>query len=118
MKKSTKAVLWSGLAFPGTGHFFLKHYLRGMILFIPALISISLYTYGRYVQVMFVWDRIESGAVAPDPIAIATLLDNVPQAPVAEIAFWVFVVAWGLGMVDAYLLGRSEEANDTSPTAK
>ena len=114
MKKSIKAVLWSGLAFPGAGHFFLKRYLRGMILFVPAMASIGVYARGLMVQVDFVMGKIESGAVALDPVAIEAVLNSVPQSQVVEIAFWVFVACWALGMVDAYLLGRSLETNDAT----
>lgn len=112
MKKSTKAVLWSGLVFPGAGHFFLKHYQRGMFLFVPALISSFLYFQGRYVQFEFLWDKLSSGAVSPDVTAVTALLDSVPQTPIADMAFWVLVMCWGLGMVDAYRLGSSMETKD------
>ncbi len=114
MKKSVKAALWSGLVFPGTGHFILKSYQRGLIVFVPAMISMGLYLDGRYEQVKFVWDKLESGAIPPDPISIAALLDSVPQTPVADVAFWVFMLCWVLGMVDAYRLGSSLEPKDTT----
>jgi hypothetical protein len=109
MKKSIKAVLWSGLAFPGAGHFYLKRYLRGLIVFVPAVASIGLYVQGLMEQVDFVMGKIESGTVALDPAAIEAVLNSAPQSQVVEVAFWVFVACWVAGMVDAYLLGRSLE---------
>ena len=41
MKRSTRAVLLSGLVFPGLGHIFLKQYLRGSILVLIALATAS-----------------------------------------------------------------------------
>lgn len=114
MKKSIKAVLWSGLAFPGAGHFFLKCFGRGMILFVPSVISVGVYVSGLMAQVDFVMDKMASGAVALDANAIQSMLDHVPQSQAVDIAFWVFVTCWGLGMVDAYLLGRKLEANDAT----
>ncbi|HXA48370.1 MAG TPA: hypothetical protein VNW52_12120 [Burkholderiaceae bacterium] len=114
MKKSVKAALWSGLAFPGVGQFILKRHQRGMILFVPALISMVLYVKGLLQQVDFVMSKIESGAVPLDPVAISAMLDNVPQSQMVEIAFWVFVVCWVIGIVDAYVLGRSLEVSDAS----
>ncbi len=114
MKKSIKAVLWSGLAFPGAGHFYLKRYLRGLIVFVPAVASIGLYVQGLMEQVDFVMGKIESGAVALEPTAIEAVLNSAPQSQVVEVAFWVFVACWVAGMVDAYLLGRSAEATIVS----
>ena len=45
MRKSIKAVLLSALVFPGIGHFALKRYQRGLIFFVPALLSLSLIVY-------------------------------------------------------------------------
>jgi hypothetical protein len=110
MKKSVKAALWSGLAFPGVGHFVLKRYERGMLLLVPALISIGVYVKGLLDQVEFVMNKIESGAIGLDPVAISAMLESVPQSQSVEIAFWVFVVCWVIGIVDAYLVGQSMEA--------
>jgi uncharacterized membrane protein len=120
MKKSIKAVLWSGLAFPGAGHFYLKRYLRGLILIVPALAGISIYLKSEYDQASSVAsklvEKIESGDVILDfssIFAVAEKLDAqikaLQQNSTGEIAFWVFVACWVAGMVDAYLLGRSLE---------
>jgi hypothetical protein len=113
MKKSVKALLWSGLAFPGVGHFYLKRHTRGLMIFIPALLGTVLYVRGVFQEVDYVMDKLESGSVALDPVAIAAMLDNVPHSQITDIAFWVFVVCWLAGMVDAYLLGEQIEKNQT-----
>jgi hypothetical protein len=114
MKRTTKAVLWSGLAFPGAGHFFLKQNQRGLFLFVPALISACVYFYCRYVQVNFIWDKISSGAVSPDIAGVTALLDSAPQFPIADMAFWVLAACWALGIIDAYLLARKTEPQTSS----
>ena len=114
MKKSAKALLWAALAFPGAGHFYLKRHERGLIWFIPALIGIVLYIRGLFQEVDYVMDKLTNGTVSLDPVAIATLLDNVPQSRVTDIAFWVFVLCWVAGMIDAYLLGEQAEKTDST----
>jgi hypothetical protein len=115
MKISIKAVLWSGLAFPGAGHFYLKHYRRGMLVFVPALIEISMLVRGMIMQAEFLWDKIESGAIAPDPLAVAALLDAVPETQMTRFAFLILVLCWVAGMVDAYLLGVEQEKKNSAP---
>lgn len=109
MKSSTKALLWSAVVFPGAGHFFLKRYRRGMLLFVPALLELSMLARGLIIQAEFVMDKIESGAISPDVTAIANLLDAVPETQMTRIAFWVLVACWMAGMVDAYLLGVEQD---------
>jgi len=109
MKKSTKAMLWSGLVFPGCGHFSLKSYQRGSLWLVPALLALAVLVRGLIVQAEFVMDKIESGAIPLDPVAIATLLDSVPDTQMTSIAFWVFVVCWIGALVDAYRLGAKRD---------
>lgn len=115
MKKSVKALLWSGLVFPGTGHFYLKRYQRGLLLFVPAVVGIGLYLHGLIVQIEFVLDKMESGAVPLDPVAIEAMIDSVPQTQITDIAFWLFVLCWGIAMVDSYLLGAKLEQGSSAP---
>jgi hypothetical protein len=114
MKKSVKALLWSGLAFPGAGHFYLKRHTRGMIVFVPALLGMALYIRGVFQEVNYVMGKLESGAVELDPVAITAMLDNVPHSQITDIAFWVFVVCWLAGMVDSYMLGEQIEKNQAN----
>jgi len=112
MKKSVKALLWSALAFPGVGHFYLKRHTRGLAWFVPALTGTILYIRGVFQEVDYVMDKLESGTVAIDPVAIATMLDTVPHSLVTDIGFWIFVLCWIGGTVDAYLLGTQIEKNE------
>jgi hypothetical protein len=112
MKKSVKAVLWSGLACPGAGHFFLKRYWRGALLFVPALLALGTMVRGLIEQAEFIMDKIESGAVAPDPQVIAALLDTAPATQMTNIAFWILVACWVAGIADAYWLGALQDKED------
>jgi len=109
MKKSTKAMLWSGLIFPGCGHFSLKSNRRGLLWLVPALLAVAVFVHGLIVRAEFVMDKVESGAVPLDPVAIATLLDSVPDTQMTSVAFWVFVVCWIGALVDAYSLGAKRD---------
>jgi hypothetical protein len=71
MKRSSKAVLLSGLIFPGIGHMFLKHYQRGSVLMLLALVSFSIIVTRAYDRALTIVDRIISGDVAAESGAIA-----------------------------------------------
>ncbi|HSY28479.1 MAG TPA: hypothetical protein VK832_13300 [Burkholderiaceae bacterium] len=125
MKKSVKAALWSGLVFPGVGQAFLKHYLRGCVIFIAATVSAYIYSKIEINQALSLAsdlsDKMESGAGSLDFISMLTMAEKLdaqlkalPPNPIAEIAFWMFVVCWGFSIVDAYLLGLKLEPKDVT----
>jgi hypothetical protein len=126
MKTSVKALLWSGLGFPGVGHFYLKHYQRGLIISIPAAIGISLYLRGVLQQVDYVMgyvmdnlDKLVNGTPAPDQAMLEKMAEKIantmPQNQLGQIAFLVFIVCWAVGMYDAYKLGEQIEKDASTP---
>jgi hypothetical protein len=108
MKKSIKAALFSGLLFPGTGHFSLKLYMRGMIFFVPALLCL-LYLGNSFMQEAYTLaDQISLGNVPLDPDAIANLLNN-PGSREAQfkmqVTIWIMIACWIISVIDAFRLG-------------
>lgn len=109
MKKTDQAVLLSALIFPGSGHFFLKQYFVGMLLASVALVaSYSLIT-GMISKALELADKIKSGEIPPDLAAITELLSQ--QSAGTDLqslntAIFFLLVAWLVGIVDSYRLGR------------
>jgi TM2 domain-containing membrane protein YozV len=114
MKKSVKAALWSGFAFPGAGHFYLKQYLRGVIFLAVTLLSIvlivqDLIARGLVTQTNALVDKIMTGVISPDLNSAEGLLNLGPETWISTIAPWVIVICWVAGIVDSYRLGQQQD---------
>ena len=114
MSKSIKAVLLSGLVFPGIGHFYLKKHIQGIIFSGIATISLCflLVTTARMAQEIS--DKILNGEIAMDLVdiseAIMKLLDN-SGIHQLNLATFILFLCWLVSMVDSFRLGRIEDTN-------
>ncbi|GMR17441.1 MAG: hypothetical protein BMS9Abin32_544 [Gammaproteobacteria bacterium] len=119
LKKPMKAALLSGLVFPGLGHLFLKSYVRGIVLAGAALAGLYFLIARTMEMAYLIADQIQSGAVPLDATGIAALMsaqESGGAARSANIAAAVLVVAWLIGIVDAYRAGRIAQRLDESST--
>lgn len=109
MKKSVKAALYSGLLFPGTGHFSLDRYQRGMLFFTPAMLSIVFLVHNALSKAYAIVDQIERGAIPADPETITRLIAAAPvgsELLMLKLATWAMIICWIGGIIDAYRLGK------------
>ncbi|MGD8796734.1 MAG: hypothetical protein PVH51_07765, partial [Thiohalophilus sp.] len=111
MKKSTKAVLLSGLVFPGLGHIYLKRYLVGLVLLCIAGIAIFTITETTINIALEVVGEIETGNLALDSQSITQLVEQ--RSREAEqstnLQLWVFMACWIFGIIDSYRIGSRKE---------
>jgi hypothetical protein len=113
MKRSTKAVLISGLVFPGLGHIFLRRYVVGFVLL--CLAGGSIYTVAKTVidTALDVAEEIESGSVAVDSGSMSQLVAQ--RSREAEkstnVAVWVLMASWVIGIIDSYRVGRAQKSS-------
>jgi hypothetical protein len=113
MKKSDKAALLSALVFPGTGHFALKRYPRGILFFAPSMLALVVILDGVMRQVSAILDKVLSGVVSSDPATILLLASGAgSDSSRMTIATWVVVACWVISIVDSYLIGRSQDKAD------
>ena len=115
MKKSSKAALLSGLIFPGIGHIFLKEYLRGFVLVVLSLVALSVVATIAYQHALLIVDRIISGDVAVEAVAIAQAVSNSTTAAdslIENAAVIVLLGCWLAGLIDSYRLGAVQEKSD------
>ncbi len=118
MKKSTKAALYSGLLFPGAGLYFLKHYVRGSVFFIPALVTI-VYILNGVTQVMAQF----SEQAKSDPTTLLnsqSLFNDITTSlqthmPLYNQAVTLFLLSWVISTVSSYFAGRKQEMQDSRP---
>ena len=115
MKKSTKASLLSAFVFPGTGHIYLKKYIPGVSLIVVALSGVS-YLISKSVEIALqITDKIQSGDVPLDAVAITDLVSQQPtgtETLLLDIATYVFIICWLIGVIDSYRVGRGFDNND------
>lgn len=111
MKYSSRALLLSGLAFPGLGQLYLRHWLRGALLALAAATALWL-VLSRVLGTAFeVAAAVEQGAVAPDTEAITAAVERRAE-DVRTDTRWpsrVLLVLWLGSMVDGWRLGRERD---------
>lgn len=112
MKKSTKAVLLSALAFPGAGHIYLKKYITGAALVGTSCAGLYFLISKAANEASKIAGQIQSGAVSPD---IATVTDMVskwssgPQGQLLSNITVIITICWIGGIIDSYRLGTKIE---------
>jgi hypothetical protein len=113
MTRSTKAALLSGLVFPGLGHVFLKQYLRGSILILVALVSLSAIVKIALQQAQLIVDRVVSGEVPLETGAIAELVtrsSNGSDDLLSTVSMVVLIGCWLIGIIDSYRAGADNNS--------
>ncbi len=108
MKKSTKAVLFSVLVFPGTGHFLVEEFQRGFLWLSAA--GILLFIYCRYA-----WNTAQKIVSNVDINAGLDINQLMAQANATTaqssngwmtLVGWLLVVIWIVAAVDVYRLAK------------
>ena len=115
MKKPTKAALLSALVFPGVGHVFLKRYLSAAVLAGAAFVALYVLVSSAVDRALEIVDKIQRGEIQPDIAVITELVSKQPtgaDAQIINIAMAVLIIAWLIGVVDSYRVGRLQESSD------
>lgn len=112
MSKAIKAALLSTLVFPGTGHLLLKKYLHATVL-IGASFSVLYLMISRLIEIALqISDKIISGEVGLDVVAITELIVKQtagPETRLLNIAGVVLIIIWLISIVDSYRIGRLQD---------
>ena len=112
MKKSKKAALMSALLFPGIGHIYLKHYVRGITLISASLLALYYYISISFEKAMEITDKIRQGIVSLDVAEIEGLIAEQTtgaEAQILNMAMVAIVICWLIGIIDSYRLGARPE---------
>ncbi len=108
MNRAVKAVMLSGLVFPGLGQLFLKRPLRALIFLVPALLAAVYFSSAVLEPVFAIAHDIVNGNMAFDPFLIQQRVDDSKiDTGMLNLAALVMVATWVAGTVDAWLLGRA-----------
>jgi TM2 domain-containing membrane protein YozV len=109
MKKSIKAALLSGLLFPGIGHFYLKRYIHGIVLFSGAAYAIYFIVSVVVTAALQVSEKIQIGGVPLDVAAISDLVSQKVSGAEqsTNVAMIALVALWVISIADSYRQGRA-----------
>ncbi len=109
MRKSIKAALLSGLVFPGTGHFSLDRYQRGLLFFIPSFLGLLYLLRYSLNKAYTISDQIALGTIPLDTAVITNLISAPPEGTellTLQIATWAIIICWVVSIIDSYRLGK------------
>ncbi len=110
MNKPTAATLLSILVYPGAGHFLLKKYVTGTVLAGAASVALYIVVVKTLRTAVIVADKIQRGEV---PLDVFSITESITQhtrgadGQMLNLAAAVLLIAWLIGIVDVYRLGRS-----------
>ena len=119
MKKSTKAVLFSLLIFPGAGHFLIRKWIWGLLFMAVTLLSSGVLINYGFNKANDIMDRALSGEVPLDPEAIEALLREPPppdEALMLKMSQWLLLTCWIGSAAHAYVKTESLQKQNEPPS--
>lgn len=117
MTNAVKAVLLSGLVFPGLGQLVLKYYKRGVALTLATFVCFYVLIEGAVQQALAIVDKIDlsSGVVDEKVITAAVSEAGKTSDTVAiKLVVWALLIIWVIGIVDAYVIGKRRDREGQS----
>ena len=120
MKNASKGALFSGLLFPGLGQIVLGHRLRGAVIVVTVLASLSLFVMKAVENALAIVEQME---LQGGPISMQDVTDAANQASATSaditlnLTLIVILFCWVAGTIDAYRLGRKMDLMEEKTTA-
>lgn len=104
MPASKKAALLSALIFPGVGQLFLKRYVLGLAMLLPAGACLFYIVKHLWAFASNLSAQIQSGAISPDLFNLLPLVTEYSQSSVGTTSgylSWLLIAIWVLSIVEA-----------------
>ncbi len=117
MKLSLKAALFSAFVLPGCGHFLLKKYFQGSLLSGVTILCVWALFSTALEKAQEISLKIQSGEI---PLDITRITDEVTKqaagggTQMADIATYLLVICWLVGIVDSFRVGRLLDKGDSA----
>ncbi|MCG6200530.1 hypothetical protein [Psychromonas antarctica] len=114
MNKAIKAALLSAFIFPGVGHLLLKCYRSATILAATALLASYILISTTIENAMLIVDKIQSGEVAPDIVAITEQISQQTSGSGllnSDFMSLLLMVTWLVAIIDSYRVGQSQQVS-------
>jgi hypothetical protein len=116
MRQSLKAALFSAFVLPGSGHFLLKKHVQGALLSGVTFLCIWALLSTALEKAQEISLKIQSGEI---PLDISRITDEVTKqttgggTQLADIATYLLVICWIVGIVDSFRVGRLLDKDDS-----
>ena len=117
MSNALKAVLFSAFVFPGSGHLYLKKPVQGGLLVIVSITCVTILLSIAMEKAQQISDKILSGEI---PLDVARITEEITSHAAtggtqwADIATYLLLVCWLIGIVDSFRVGRLKDRADNS----
>jgi TM2 domain-containing membrane protein YozV len=112
MKASLKGVLLSGLVFPGAGQIALKQTGRGIALMCAVMVGMAAMIVKGVQIALVILDKLAASVGIIDVLSItaaATLAVKASDSLILNGAFFLILICWVFGVIDAYFIGRKKD---------
>lgn len=116
MRQSLKAALFSAFVLPGSGHFLLKKHVQGALLSGVTFLCIWALLSTALEKAQEISLKIQSGEI---PLDISRITAEVTKqttgggTQLADIATYLLVICWLVGIVDSFRVGRLLDKDDS-----
>ncbi len=117
MTNAEKAMLLSGLVFPGLGQLVLKCYVRGVALTLASFVCFYLLIENAVQQALAIVDKIDlsGGLVAEQVIAaVVSEVGKTADTGAITLVLLALMILWLIGIVDAYVIGSRKDRQGQS----
>ena len=117
MKKSLQAVLFSAFVCPGGGHLYLKKHIRAALLILVSVACVGVLLSVAMEKAQQISDKILSGEI---PLDVARITEEITSHVAtggtqwADIATYLLLVCWLIGIVDSFRVDRLKDKADNS----
>ena len=117
MKLATKAVIFSGIVFPGAGYFIVGKKLKGSVSLALVIGGLAFIMADVFYRANIIAEKIIYGQVPNDVLAIRQEIlltpGNLSPQLMSGLSIAIGLI-WLLGIIDSYLIGRQLDAKTTS----
>ncbi len=117
MSNAVKAMLLSGLVFPGLGQLVLKCYARGIALTLATFGCFYVLIENAVQQAVAIVGKIDISSGVVDEQAIAAAVSEAGKSSntaAIKLVVWTLLILWLIGIVDAYIVGRRKDRQGQS----
>ena len=111
LSHAKRAAILSATVFPGAGLFVLRHYMRGCIFALPALLVIAMLFKNLFLVTLKLNKEMQAeadkGNFAVDiPHMWSTLHGALFSSPYWEQGKWILLASWILSIISSYFAGK------------